>query len=180
MKANIVAALLVSGWAFLAGCATSSGLSAKTSYSGFDNAAVVNIPPHGNIPNGGMNMILTGLGAQWNQANKNEVVLIVAIFNDRTPITGAEVNIDGQKVALTPSPGITDTAAGGDIMQTSTKAYLCDVATVEKIVASKRTWLRVHTPTGYLENGVIDGSKDSKAFHALRRFLNEVKVNSPN
>jgi hypothetical protein len=161
----------------LAGCATSTGLAPKTSYSGFDNAAVVDIPPHGNVPNGGFNMIATGIGAQWNQAHKDQVILVIAVFNLRTVITGAELNIDGKKFALAPTPGITDTQAAGDIMKESTRDFISDLATVKKITESKRTWLRVHTPTGAIENAVIDGDKDSKAFNALKRFLNQVRVN---
>jgi len=122
-----------------------------------------------------LNVIATGIGAQWNQAHPNQVIFVIAIFNLQTAITGAELNIDGEKMALKLTGGITDTAAGGDIMKTSTRDFLTDLATVEKIIKSKRTWLRVHTPTGSIENAVIDGAKDSKAYHALIRFMDAVK-----
>jgi hypothetical protein len=168
--ALFLAALL----ALATGCGTTTGLSPEVGRSGFDNARTVDIRPHGNAPNG-MEMVLTGLGAQWNGAQPDKVVLIVAVFNLTTAITGAELNIDGEKMTLTPLPNATDMGAGGDIMKTSTRAFGASLETVEKIVNSKRTWLRVHTPTGHLENAVIDGSKDSKAYNALKRFMAQVK-----
>lgn len=155
-----------------AGCSTSTGLSPEVAHGGFDNARTVNIPPHGNAISG---MIGTGIGAQWSEAKSDQVILIIAVFNTYTGITGAELNIDGEKIALTPTAGVTDMNAGGDIMKTSTKGFVTQLDTVEKIIKSKRTWLRVHTPTGSMENAVIDGAKDSKAYHALIRFMDGVK-----
>ena len=157
---------------FFAGCGTTTGLSPKISHSGFDNARVVSIAPHGNAISG---MIGTGIGAQWNEAQKDKVILIIAVFNADTGITGAELNIDGEKIALTPTEAVTDMESGGDIMKISTKGFLTELDTVEKIIRSKRTWLRVHTPTGSMEDAVIDGAKDSRAYHALIRFMDAVK-----
>ena len=61
------------------GCGTTTGLSPKVSHSGFDNARVVSISPHGNAISG---MIGTGIGAQWSEARKDQVILIIAVFND--------------------------------------------------------------------------------------------------
>ena len=167
---NRLLRLLIAGVVLsVTGCGTTTGLAPETSHSGFDNAQIVNVVPHSNIPNGSFDMITTGIGAQWNSANKDEVILVIAVFNDYTGISGAELNIDGEKIVLTPTPGVTDMTSEGGIKE-STKGFVTSLQTVEKIVHSKRTWLRVRTPTGTMENAVIDGDKDSKAYNALIRF----------
>jgi len=171
MKCTIVSAL-ASLSLLLTSCGTTTGLSPTTAHSGFDNARIVNIVPHGNAMTG---MIGTGIGAQWNEVKKDQVILIIAVFNTTTAITGAELNIDGEKLTLTPTADITDMESGGEIMKKSTKGFVTKLATVEKIIRSKRTWLRVSTPTGTMEDAVIDGAKDSKAYHALKRFMDAVK-----
>jgi hypothetical protein len=120
-------------------------------------------------------MIGTGIGAQWSEARKDQVILIIAVFNMYTGITGAELNIDGERIALTSTTTVTDMGAGGESMKISTQGFVTRLDTVEKIIRSKRTWLRVHTPTGTMEDAVIDGAKDSKAYHALIRFMESVK-----
>ena len=155
----------------LAGCSTKTGLSPKVAHSGFDNARTVSITPHANAASG---IIATGIGAQWNEARKDQVILIIAVFNLITGITGAELNIDGERTTLTPTATVTDLNSGG-ILKISTKDFVTQLDTVEKIIRSKRTWLRVHTPTGTMEDAVIDGDKDSKAYHALVRFMDAVK-----
>src|SRR5438552_10205711 len=85
---------------FLAGCGTTTGLSPKVSHSGFDNARIVSIAAHGNAMTG---VIGTGIGAQWNEAKKDQVILIIAVFNLITGITGAGLNIDGEMLTLTPT-----------------------------------------------------------------------------
>lgn len=158
--------------AILSGCSTTTGLAPKVGHSGFDNARTVSIRPHGNAIKG---MIGTGLGAQWNEAHKNKVIIIVAVFNEYTGITGAELNIDGNKYTLRETQTVTNLDAGGDIMKISTQGFIADLEIVKRIIESKRTWLRVHTPTGVMEDAVIDGTQDSKAYHALKRFIDEVE-----
>jgi len=85
------------------------------------------------------------------------------------------LNIHGERIALTSTATVTDMGSGGDIMKISAKGFVTELDTVEKIIRSKRTWLRVHTPTGVMEDAVIDGPKDSKAYHALRRFMQSVQ-----
>ena len=43
----------------IAGCGTTVGLSPKVEHSGFDNARIVNIAPHGNAPSGMLNVMLS-------------------------------------------------------------------------------------------------------------------------
>jgi hypothetical protein len=157
----------------MSGCGTKTGLSANVSYNGFDNARTVNIRPHGTAETGSP---FQGLGAQWSASDPNTVFLIVAVWRQYTGITGAELNIDGEKISLTRLSGSTTDMDRNDVGRpTSTRAFVTDIATVKKIIASKRTWLRIHTPTGYIEDAVIDGATDSKAYNALIRFIAAVE-----
>jgi len=128
--------------------------------------------PHQNASD---RLIPTGIGAQWSEAKKDEVILIIAVFHDHVEIRGAELNIGGEKIALTPTADVTDMKADLNNLKTSTKGFLTTLHTVKKIVNSRRTWLRVHTATGAMDDAVKDGARDSKAYHALKRFMNDVK-----
>lgn len=157
----------------------------KTSYSGFDNAKVVTVEPISNTQNSTVKLN-TVLGAQWNAAHPEDVILIAGVFSlkDRQGIaeaeligiTGAELNIDGEKTDLQPTgtiPVITDNF----ILMEYTNGYTTKLSVIDKILKSKRTWLRVHTPTGTVENAVIDGGLESGAYQALEKFM--VTVNAP-
>ncbi|UGA53562.1 hypothetical protein [Vibrio sp. VB16] len=159
--------------ALLSACSTTSGLDPDVSYSGFDNAKIVNITPHGNACEG---MVCTGLGAQWSSDKPKTAILLVKIFNDYAGVIRAELNIDGRKVELTPTSSVTDFQNQSG-MNTSLKGFVVNISLIESIISSDRTWLRVTTPTGYIEDAVIDGETDSKAYHALTRFIAQVKAN---
>lgn len=148
------------------------GLDPAISRSGFDNAKVVNIVPHGN--NNNMRYPETGLGAQWSVVRPATVLLVVAVYQ-YTGISGAELNIDGERVTLVRDGTVTDMENMSGV-NVSTQAFLTPLSTVEKILRSKRTWLRVYTPTGTLEDAIIDGQMDSKAYHALERFMAAVRA----
>ena len=152
----------------LAGCSTTSGSDPNVSRSGFDGARVVAINGHGNACKG---MLCTGLGAQWTSKNPAEAVLVIYLFNDIKGITGAKLNIDGQTHDLSTMQPFTNFNEFGAATKESRKGFLVPLELVRKITASQRTWLRVQTTGGYTEDAVIDGQTDSKAYHALRRFL---------
>jgi hypothetical protein len=76
---------------------TKVGTPVNVGYSGFDNARTVSISPHASA---GIKPIWLGLGAQWNASDPNTVILIVAVYFQYSSITGAELNIDGEKVSL--------------------------------------------------------------------------------
>lgn len=156
----------------ISGCATTSGTDPVAGYSGFDNAKTVSIPPHGNACS---SMVCTGLGAQWNSSSPDSAILIVQVFNEYAAISRAELNIDGEKVSLSPAQTVTDFSSPGSVMRESSRGFGISFSVIEKILSAKRVWLRVHTPTGYIEDPVIDGEKDSKAYHALSRFVTAVK-----
>lgn len=166
-KILIFAAIVV-----LAGCSTTSGLNPKVEYSGFDNAKIVTIAPHGNACE---SMTCTGLGAQWNSSKPNIVILIVQIFNEYAAISDAELNIDGKKINLMVTKGVTDFSSQGVYIKESSRGFVVSIKTIDDILSAQRVWLRIHTPTGYLEDAVIEGEKDSKAYHALKRFMQSVR-----
>lgn len=103
--------------------------------------------------------------------------MTVKIFSEYAAISGAEINIDGKIINLSSPTSITVFSESGSVMQTSTKGFGVPLSVIEKILSAKRVWLRVHTPTGYIEDSVVEGDKDSKAFHALSRFIKT--INSP-
>jgi len=168
---NATRALALSSFfalALLAGCSTTSGTGPNVRHSGFDGARVVTIDGHGNDCS---TIICTGIGAQWKSTNPTEAVLVVYIFNDIKGITGAQLNIDGKTHDLTIMMPLTNFSELGAVTKESRKGFLVPLSLVREITASKRTWLRVQTTAGNMENRVIDGQNDSKAYHALKRFL---------
>lgn len=159
--------------ALVSACGTTTGLAPKSGKSGFDDARTVKIQPHANRPKSQLDFPMTGLGAQWNEASKDSVILIVEVSGEYTGIVGAELNIDGQKITLTDTGSVTDMFVYAGIKK-STKGFSTDLEVVRKILGSTRTWLRVRTPTGTIEHAIIDNGKDSKAYNALKRFIAEI------
>ncbi|WP_022946873.1 hypothetical protein [Pseudoalteromonas ruthenica] len=168
MKTCIIMLFVV----LLASCSTTSGQAPEVSSSGFDDSKVVTISPHGNASS---TIIGTGLGAQWTSATPEKALLIVAIFNDIQAISDAELMVDGSKITLTPSKGVTDFESSSYGIKKSTRAFSTNLDTIKRITEAKKAWIRVHTPTGYMEDPIIDGPTDSKAFHALKRFIKSVE-----
>lgn len=165
--------LLLSFIILLVGCATTSGTNPKVSYSGFDKSKIVSINPHGNAC---PEMICTGIGAQWSEANPHNVILIVSVFNDYAALLSAKLRIDESTIALSNSNELTELSGYDAGIRTSSKGFVVPISVLESLLESKDVWLRVRTPTGYYEDAVIDGQKNSKAFHALRRFMNQVSA----
>lgn len=163
--------LALGALAAIAACSTTTGLDAQSSRSGFDGARRVSIIPHGNACT---RMLCTGLGAQWTEAAPGGALLIVRVSNEYLAILGAELMIDGQRHSLKAVEGSTEFSAPGSVMRESTRGFSTSLDIVRAITASRKTWLRVRTPHGYIEDAVVDGDTDSKAFHALKRFLSEV------
>lgn len=157
--------------AALAGCATTSGSDARVSRSGFDGASIVTVNPHGNACR---SMSCTGLGAQWNSKTPTQSVLVVSLFNETRAIVGAQLNIDGKVYDLSNAQPFTNFSDFGAATKESRKGFIVQTSLIRKIATSQRTWLRVTTTAGNFEDAVIDGQTDSKAYHALRRFLTSV------
>lgn len=154
----------------LAGCGAKTGLAAKTSYSGFDQSAVVTIEPHGAAC---PTMICTQLGAQWSGAYPKDVVPIVVIVGTNEIISGAAFNINGTTLQLTAPDTLTDHDFDR-FLSSSEKGFLIPLSLIDDILAADRIWLRVETPSGYFEDAIIEPGRDSKAYHALGRFREQV------
>lgn len=157
----------------LAGCATTSGLEATSSRSGFDGARVVNIEPHGAACDT-MAVVCPGIGAQWNDRNPTVAIVTVSVSGEIIGITGAQLAIDGRVVRLNAMPGLTNFSKPGDVFKRSRKTFTAQLSDVRAVAQAQRAWLRVQTTDGYMEVAVVDGATDSKALHALRRFLAEI------
>lgn len=155
----------------LTGCANTTGLEPTERHSGFDNARIVDIRPHGNACT---TMVCTGFGLQWNSKYPSSALMIVQVFNDITAILDAQLNIDGEIITLDESQMFSDFETMGYI-KNSSKAFVMPLSTLERITTAKRVWMRVRTPSGTIEDAIIDGQKDSKSYHALKRFLLKVK-----
>lgn len=155
----------------LASCANTSGLEAKTTSSGFDGARVVDIQPHGAACTG---MVCPGLGAQWSSKAPDSAIVTVAVFHEIRGITGAEVSVAGQATRLKAMGVITTFSRPGDPLRVSRTDFAAPLALVRSMASAERVWLRVHTTDGYIEAAIVDGQLDSKAVHALRRFISQV------
>ena len=173
MKKILAVGVLGFGLA-LGGCATTSGSSAKTATSGFDGKKHVRIAPHGTACT---SMICPAVGAIWLEDAPSMVGLNFEVVNDIRAINSAELSIDGEIIKLT-NTNLTN--FNTNIGVSSAKIYTTDFTVVDKIINSKRTWVRLNTSKGYVEAAIVDGGKDSKAFHALKRFKNQVEITQKN
>ncbi|WP_300396439.1 hypothetical protein [Henriciella sp.] len=156
----------------LAACSTTAGTEAKTMYSGFDDAAVVHIDPHGNACT---QFICTGFGGQWQESKPDIFLLRAAVFNETTAILGVSFNIDGETVELERAGGFTDFERVLDSVEGSEKDFVAPVTLIDRILTADRVWMRVTTSDGNIEDAVVDGDKDSKAYNALKRFSAEIE-----
>lgn len=167
MRLAIAALLCLS----VAACATTDGLAAKSTTSGFDGARVVSIPAHGAACT---QSVCPGLGANWSSQLPTTAILTVSLFNDISGITGAAVNVNGETVTLKRLGVITNFSRPGDPLRQSRADFAAPLQLVRQIAAADRAWLRVNTTDGYIEAAIVDGQTDSKALHAMRRFLAEL------
>ena len=164
MKA--ISATLLSA-VLLTGCmSTSSGLDPVTSTSGFNQNKVVDIEPHGlSCKNACLSM-----GAQWQQENPDVVYLEIESPLMLMNIFSADLNIDGETISLKPSQYMTNHEVNG-YQKTSSKVFVTTKGNFEKMMSAQRVWLRVKTNHGYVEDMFIEGETDTKAYHAMKRFM---------
>lgn len=167
MKKLLAAGLLSLG---LVGCATTSGLAPKVTTSGFDGSKRVSIEGHGVACD---QMACPLIGAIWSSNNPNLVGLKISVINTIVSINSVDLNIDGEIIKLKENT-LTDFSTG--TLLESSKVFVTDLSVVDKIINSKKAWIRVNTSKGLIENPIIDGTKDSKAYHALKRFKNQVNT----
>lgn len=163
-----VAALFVCA---LTGCATTTGLAPTETKSGFSGARVVSISPHGNACT---TMQCTAVGAQWDSSRPDAALLTIDSYGtEYAGITGAKLAINGREVDLKRNSGLSRLSNIGT-MRVSSHDFTVQLSLVREVAAAQRAWLRVYTTKGYVEHAIIDGVTDSKAYHALKRFLSQV------
>ena len=163
--------------AFLTGCSTTSGLEATQTVSGFDGSTTVDMPEHGTAC-GSLGSPCLGLGFQWSSKSPSSVIVKAAYFNEFKAITRAQLSIDGRIVELVPLPGLTRFSRLGDPVRMSEADFSAPIDVLRAAASSSRVWLRINTTAGYAEDVVVDGTQDSKALHALKRFLAKVDAST--
>lgn len=153
----------------LAGCVSNeSGLKPDVSYSGYDKAKTVNIAPHGTACQSAACDIVS-LGVQWREVEPEQAQLILKTYSFFKNMTGLKIKVDGEEY-LAGSAGITDHQVVLGVKE-SYQGFVVPFSLVEKMSQAESVWLRVSSPTGYSDYVVKDGSVDSKAYHALQRFV---------
>lgn len=161
-------AAILAAAAILAGCATTTGTAPRESRSGFDGARVVSIQGHGLACK---TVLCTGLGAEWNSKRPDMAVLTVHVFNAYVPITGAQLSIGSRPPVALHGPTMPTGLDRTGGVRESSQGFAVPLALVRDIAAADRAWLRVLTTSGAIDEAIVDGATDSKALHALRRFL---------
>lgn len=163
----------------LAGCATTSGLSAHSEVSNFDGSRTVSIDPHGTWCGMRMNPCAM-VGAQWNSAHPDSAFLDIEMIWQYTGIEGAEVNIGGQITRLTPSKyptqfsNVDPGSAWGPMLRQSDQSFVVPLALIREMATAPDVRIRVDTTEGYDDGVIISPEHDSKAYYALQRFLAKV------
>ncbi len=164
-------AFLLAAAAAAAGCATTSGNAPRETRSGFDGARVVSIAGHGLACR---SVLCPGLGAEWNSKRPDMAVLSVHLFNAYAPITGAALSVGSAAPVRLHDPMMPTGLSYSAGTRQSVQSFAVPLSLVRDLAAADRAWLRVMTTDGAVEAAVVDGGADSKALHALRRFLAQV------
>lgn len=170
----------------LMACGATVGQNARSDVSKFDGSRNVWIDQHGT--NCGMSMTCSDVGAAWTSADPNHVVLRIGTMGAYESISAAALNIDGRIITLQPVEAFTHLGHAGGVasydtyspanqeaLRTSERGFLVPMEIIREILASKSVKLRVQTSEMTIDSVVIDGSKDSKAFYALQRFMLKVQ-----
>lgn len=156
----------------LTACATTSGTGPRVTYSDYHNHKQVEISPHGAACTG-WDMRCSMIGAQWSEENPERVFFIIGSANEATSIRGATIFVGDEEFTLS-RPGNNTQIDRLGSYASSARGFSADLSLVRAIVESPRSAIRVSTPAGYMEDVIRDGDRDSKAYHALVRFLEAV------
>lgn len=173
MKKSIACSLMLS-ILFSVGCATTTGLPAQTTTSGFDGTKFVSMSNHGMACY--MRMICPTAGFSWNTKAPNLALLKIGVLAPSAAkdayysIRSVSLNVDGKIIELDGSTKETD-FKNDDINKTSIKDFVVPLELLRAIEASSKTMVRIDTNDGLMEDLIIGDGKDSKAYHALKRFL---------
>jgi hypothetical protein len=157
----------------LAACSNTVGTSATESVSGYSGKRVVSIDPHGVDCSA---MVCPMIGAQWREESPKQAVMIIGVANAYEGITGATFMIDGNEYVVDDKVSMTDFDNLGSY-RTSQAGFQVPLALINQITTANRAWLRLSTPSGYIEERIVDADGDSKAYHALKRFMAKVQGN---
>lgn len=180
MKQIILCAALSLG---LVGCATSSGLSPTVSKSEFDNKKTIDIAPHGlSCKNTGV--YCPTFGFRWSDDDASSALIRIVMLDlygtqiiggDYAEIRDLRLKIDGEMVTLKPvGIGLTNYDYDKITGKTSTQAYKVPRSLLTKIYSSKETLVQVVTDKGNIEDYIVKPDADTKAYHALGRFLESI------
>lgn len=167
----------------LAGCATTSGLNPTVSKSEFDNTKVIDIEPHGlSCKNTGV--YCPTLGFRWSDDNSSSALIRIVMIDlygtqiiggDYVGIRDLRLKIDGEMITLKPvGIGLTDYNYDKITGKTSTQAYVVPTSLLTKIYSSKETLVQIVTDKGNIEDYIVKPNADTKAYHALSRFLDAI------
>lgn len=181
MKKIIAGALLA---LMMTGCATTSGLEAKTSVSTFDGAKSVTIPAHGmNCTKG---LVCDMIGFSWSSKLPDLSGFMVEIKdlngggNSKFyPIKVVKLNIDGEIVTLKPLIAGDGSKFDFDrttLFKTTTRSYEAPISLLDKIKASNTTKTQIIAEGAVFEDVLKDSDKNSKAYYAMLRFLEQVEA----
>jgi hypothetical protein len=161
----------------MAGCANTDGMAPTVSIAGYDQARVVNISPHGLACD---ELPCLALGVEWSSAKPESAVLIVKrVGIDYAGINRLSLKVDGKETTLAARASGTEFAAGSPPMRESIQTFAAPMQLVRDLASGRQVLARVDSVRGYLDGAIMDGEKDSKAVHALRRFLLAVDQGGP-
>lgn len=171
MRAACIAVILL-----LSGCATTDGLQPTVSYSGFDKSQVVDVPPHGATC---ATHPCVAIGAQWSSAHPESAMLHAALIGEIRAITSLSLSIDGQRIELRPVRHSTEFDTSNKYLIKSQRSFFISTSDLVRVTKSSSVWVRIGSNGGYLEDLIVDGSRDTKALHALRRFAGKIYSAEP-
>ena len=163
--------------ALLSGCATTSGLEAKTKVSEFDGSKSVSVSPHA-IACKTMTCVTTGF--VWNDKNPSQASTLVAIMSPSLggtyhAISSVKLNIDGDIVTLKASPGDSNDFKDDNTYKTTSRLYMTPLSLLERIEKSTTTKMQVIAKDAVIEEDFKNTGDSSKAYYALLRFLKQVE-----
>ncbi|MEG3764988.1 hypothetical protein [Alteromonas sp. 14N.309.X.WAT.G.H12] len=185
MKGLLKPSLLTVGLIVLAmlfGCTTTE-FDPIVQTDGINHQPSVYIEPHLNGCKG--EPVCTRIGAEWHDNKPNNVLFIVALSGMHTEITGAELYIDGDVVALN------ELIQRDEMLyrqyniwsinwDTTHQAFLSSVAVAQRLANAESAYLTVETTNGTFTDFLYDGyGKRAESYDALWRFLHEVDTFSP-
>lgn len=158
----------------LSACSTTDGLAPTVSYSGFDRSRIVDVAPHGTTCS---THPCISIGAQWTSALPDAAMLHVAFIGEIRAITSMSMSIDGRRLELKPVRHSTEFDTSNKYIIKSMRSFHISTDDIIRITKAHSVWVRVGSSGGYLEDLVIDGDRDTKALHALKRFSSQISTN---